>query len=190
MTMPSSLVCTNPFKSHSRPELYHSVTGEGYEALKLQTIIRNSQVIAVIEIGWHTLQQAQLLHQNMIYLNKKDTKVQDMVQDAIDFCSFRLRLITTLMKQRVSYETLCHKRRALFTRWKRLTFLEQLAPSNYKDDNEHSLLGLDDTRHLLLSADPFSPERPKENDRKMAESDFIARRSRQVQSLLRSDISL
>lgn len=81
-------------------------------------------MIAVIEIGWYALQQAQLLHQNITYLNKKDDKVNGVVSESLELYSFKLRLLTSLMKQRVSYETTCHKLKALFTRWKRLTFLQ------------------------------------------------------------------
>lgn len=128
VTMPSSLLSIKHYQSLAPPDPLFSVKQEELQALKYLAVRKNAtSLFCIIEIGWHCLEQAQLVHENQSYLNKKQTKVAAIAKETINQTYIKLKLMTGGIKQKHSYEVLRQKVRAFLLRWKRLTFLEQFA---------------------------------------------------------------
>ena len=84
MTVPSGLVCAQVCQPLNGPDPQYSTKGECFQALKYLRIEKNShQLFGVIEIAWQYLEQAQLVHENQVYLNNKEEKVVYITKEAI-----------------------------------------------------------------------------------------------------------
>jgi len=128
ITMPSSLVCRQPYKPISVIDPQYTVKGEQFEAVKYLAVRKNQdQLFAVIEVAWSSIQQAHHVHENPLYLSKKEEKMVAITQETINQTYIKLKLMTGGIKQKNSYEVLRLKVRGFFRKWKRFTFLEQFA---------------------------------------------------------------
>jgi hypothetical protein len=78
----------------------------------------------VIEIAWHSLSQAFMIHENPAYLAKKEDKIVAITKETINQTYIKLKLMSGGIKQKSYYEILHQKRKAFFNRWKRSAFLE------------------------------------------------------------------
>jgi hypothetical protein len=147
LTLPSSLLCPNPFKAAESNDLLKSVTGEEYEAIKLISVHRESRgdLLAVIELGWLGFATASSVHENQAYLQKKDERMVKTVAEVLDHTYFKLSLLSSRVKNKVAYEMLSRKRRALFNRWKRVTFLQQFASGMFEE--KENLNNFANTQH-------------------------------------------
>jgi len=73
ITFPSKLLFkySSPTAA-SKQEQLSSIEGQAFEALKYIPISQSGQVHAILEIGWKRYQDAQLMHENDVYLRKKE----------------------------------------------------------------------------------------------------------------------
>jgi hypothetical protein len=134
--MPSSLVCSQPYKSIAVTDPQFSIKGEEFEAIKYLAVWKNpDQLFAVIEIAWRSISQAYQVHENPIYVNKKEEKIVAITKETINQTYIKLKLMTGGIKQKNSYEVLRLKVRGMFTKWKRVTFLAQFT-SCFVDQDE------------------------------------------------------
>lgn len=78
----------------------------------------------MIEIAWHSLSQAFMIHENPAYLAKKEDKIVAITKETINQTYIKLKLMSGGIKQKSNYEILHQKRKAFFNRWKRSAFLE------------------------------------------------------------------
>ena len=83
--MPSVLLCSKHMSTLEEPEEQVSVCGKPYHALKyLQISKGKSGLIGIVEIGWESLEQAYLVHENHIYLGKKDQKILSVAEHSLN----------------------------------------------------------------------------------------------------------
>ena len=67
------------------PDPQYSVMGEPFEAIKYLSIYKSQgQLFGVIEIAWHSLSQAFMIHENPAYLAKKEDKIVSITKETIN----------------------------------------------------------------------------------------------------------
>ena len=126
ITIPSSLICKQNIQALEAPDVQYSVINEDFQAIKYLVISKSeSQIFAVVEIGWKSIQQALMIHENQMYLNKKEDKIISMAQESINQTYLKLKLLAGGIKQKNSYEKLKQQTRTCLLKWKRLTFFER-----------------------------------------------------------------
>lgn len=60
------------------------------------------------------------------------------VSEVLEQTYFKLLLLSSHIKNKIAYEMLNHKMRALFNRWKRVTFLQQFASGLFDEKENQS----------------------------------------------------
>jgi hypothetical protein len=94
ITMPSSLICGQQPQVFESPEQFTSVTGQEFEAVKYLAIVKPSgHLFAIMEVCWNSISQAQIVHENSVYLGRKDQKIVSIVRDAISQTYLKLSLV-------------------------------------------------------------------------------------------------
>jgi len=77
--MPSNLICGQTLHTLStleQPDTFTSIKGSKFESLKYLTICRdNGELIAILEIGWNSINESRIVHDNKSYLSKKEGKI-------------------------------------------------------------------------------------------------------------------
>jgi len=64
------------------------------------------QLFAVIEIAWNSLSQARLIHENLVYMQKKEEKIVAIAKETINQTYIKLKLMAGGIKQKHTYEIL------------------------------------------------------------------------------------
>lgn len=54
--------------------------------------------MAILEIGWNSIHESRLVHENKSYLGKKEVKITQIIKQAFSQTYMKLRLITGAVK--------------------------------------------------------------------------------------------
>lgn len=100
------------------------------------------------------------MHENQAYLQKKDEKMVSIASEVLQQTYFKLQLLTSQLKTKITFEMLQQKRKALFNRWKRVTFLQQLAGDMFEDKENASSFTYTHTHHILTAQSNLLSQQP------------------------------
>ena len=68
-----------------------------------------------------------------MYSNKKEEKMVAIAKECINQTYIKLKLMTGGIKQKHSYEVLKQNQRAMFNKWKRITFFEMFMSQDQEE---------------------------------------------------------
>ncbi|CDW76403.1 UNKNOWN [Stylonychia lemnae] len=147
VTFPSSLLCRNLNKNpqYTINERFETLTGLQYEAIKYIPISdpeKNSQIMLYVEIGWSRLSEAQDLHENDFYLQKKENLIKDKVMEQINQVHRNLKYFVMSVQPKLSnlnqnayisncfktWKSYCNLARNAFTSTKKVSHTNLLSP--------------------------------------------------------------